>query len=177
MEMTGRDIVDRALHVPLLLGKPESRRRAAAAALLRRTPGLRNAILTIDKDPDAPVTDEVWATLELALDVCSRVNDTIAKSLDDGKLDAIIGRFPDRDRPALIESLIAAASTRLDQTPTTYQTIDQLFGESGASAEGLPEEWVRKRWLIAPLIVGLDAVNTWLHPPNEGPPNPASSPG
>ena len=92
-DIDGATLIHAALGVPLdLLHSEEAVQRAAAAALLRRTPVLEDVLSEVERpnvtNPDA------WNKVEKALIVSETVIKIVAGAVDDGFLDPVMGRYP-----------------------------------------------------------------------------------
>lgn len=145
--MTGIDLIYLALGVPrAALHSEEAEQRSASTSLLRKTPGLSKILGVVD-DPN--FTGEWWEQLELTLIVNERVIGAVADAIDEGRLDWMIGRYPDPEHLGnaklvqIVDELRASIEAEIHSD--AWQTLDDL--QEKFQDHSLPVGTVLPQWL------------------------------
>jgi hypothetical protein len=136
--LDGLTLIYVALGVPFdLLHSKKAAQRASAAALVRRTPFLKDLLAEVD---NGSATVKTGKTVENALTVSGAVVKVVAEALNDGSLDFVIGRYP---------------STKDEKLESTVEDLRRKYPASNAETEGKALEELEVENSANPEVVAL----------------------
>ena len=107
---------------------------------------------------DPNITNELWGELEIALDVTGRVIDAVARAIEDGRLDYLLGHFPPPNRTSH-EAVVADLKEEVLKSlePRSWDTLDEVERRYEDDLS-LPEGAVLPGWLVLIVSALLDVL-------------------